>query len=116
MPDDATPLDARFGRIVSALEGEDGVTLRSGKGKRGFGSGALQVDGRIFAMVSRDRFVLKLPPQRVAALIENGDGHVFDAGKGHPMKEWVVLGDGISRQWLKLAKEAKGFVSGRSPT
>ncbi|MBV8296000.1 MAG: hypothetical protein JO085_04115, partial [Acidimicrobiia bacterium] len=55
------------------------------------------------------------PPERVAALIENGDGHAFDAGKGRPMKEWVVLGDGISRQWLKLAKEAKAFVSGRSP-
>lgn len=104
MPDAAT----RFGRIAAALEGEDGVTL--GSGRRGFGSGALQVDGRIFAMVSGDGFVVKLPRDRVAVLIESGDGLPFDAGKGRPMKEWVVLTDRIYRRWLALAKEARAFV------
>ena len=31
---------------------------------RGFGSGTLQVNGRIYAMVSRGRFVVKLPRTR----------------------------------------------------
>ena len=106
MPDTA----ARFDKIVAALEGEEGVSL--GGGKRGFGSGALQVDGRIFAMVSADRFVVKLPRGRVAALVESGDGLPFDAGKGRPMTEWVVLTDRISRRWLPLAREAKAFVAG----
>ena len=111
MPD-ASLVEARFAKIVSALEGQDGVTL--GSGRRGFGSGTLQVEGRIFAMVSRDRFVVKLPLERVAALLEGGDGQPFDAGKGRPMKEWVVLTDRISRQWLKLAREAKAFVAGKT--
>jgi TfoX/Sxy family transcriptional regulator of competence genes len=105
MPDTAH----RFATIASALKGDEGVTV--GSGKRGFGSGALHVDGRIFAMVTGDRFVVKLPRQRVAALVESGDGSPFDAGKGRPMKEWVVLGDRISRHWLTLAREAKAFVA-----
>lgn len=108
MPD--TP--SRFAKIAAALDGEDGVTL--GSGKRGFGSGALQVNGRIFAMVSADRFVVKLPRDQVAELVASGDGLPFDAGKGRPMKEWVVLTERVSRQWLRLAKEAKAFVSGPS--
>jgi hypothetical protein len=40
------------------------VTVAEG---RGFGSGTLQVNGRIHAMVSRGRFVVKLPRARADA-------------------------------------------------
>ena len=103
-------VETRFAKIAGALEGEDGVTL--GSGKRGFGSDALQVDGRVFAMVSHDRFVVKLPRERVAELIASGDGLAFDAGKGRPMKEWVVLTERVARRWLNLAREARAFVAG----
>jgi hypothetical protein len=36
---------------------------------RGFGKDALNIDGRIFAMLVRSRFVLKLPRQRVDELV-----------------------------------------------
>ena len=102
--------DARFAKVVDAFEGEEGVTL--GSGGRGFGAGALQVDGRIFAMVSGGRFVVKLPRERVDALVASGDGAPFDAGKGRPMKEWVALSVRIERRWLSLATEARAFVAG----
>ena len=88
----------------------DGVTL--GFGRRGFGASALQVDGRIFAMLSHGRLVLKLPSERVAALLSTGDGLPFDAGKGRPMKEWVALDGRHGDQWLRLAREARAFVAG----
>jgi hypothetical protein len=103
---------ARFAELVEALAGPDGVTL--GGGRRGFGSGALQVDGRIFAMISDGRLVLKLPAGRVADLLATGDGLPFDAGKGRPMKEWVALADRSDDRWLALAQEARTFVAGRA--
>ena len=109
MPDLPT-VQARFAQLADALVGRDGVTL--GPGRRGFGSGALQVDGRIFAMVTRGRLVVKLPGERVAALLASGDGVAFDAGKGRPMKEWVALEERAAERWLALAQEARAFVAG----
>lgn len=98
-------VEGRFAAIADALSKEPGVGL--GEGGGGFGSGALKVNGRIFAMLdSRGRFVLRLPAQRVAALIDSGDGSPFDAGKGRPMKEWVVLGEHVVDRWRDLAAEA----------
>jgi TfoX/Sxy family transcriptional regulator of competence genes len=102
--------EAGFAHLVEALRSSDGVTL--GSGRRGFGSDALRVDGRIFAMLRGGRLVLKLPRERVAALVASGDGSPFDAGKGRPMKEWILLEPGADQRWLSLAKEALAFVAG----
>jgi hypothetical protein len=98
-----------YADLVEALSGMDGVTL--GFGRRGFGAGALQVDGRIFAMLSHGRLVLKLPSERVAGLLFTGDGLPFEAGKARPMKEWVALDGRHVEQWLRLAREARAFVA-----
>jgi hypothetical protein len=101
-------LEERFAAIGEALAGIEGVTLDAGR--RGFGSGTLQVNGRIFAMARRGGLVLKLPSQRVAELVASGDGTPFDAGKGVPMREWVVLSQRAEKRWLRLAEEALAFV------
>jgi hypothetical protein len=106
-------VEDRFARIAKGLSDREGVAV--GSTRRGFGSDALTVDGRIFAMVSQGRLVLKLPRDRVAALITSGDGLPFDAGKGRPMKEWIVLTDRSSRRWPSLAGEACTFVGGNRP-
>lgn len=108
----ASAAESQFAAVVAALSARPGVTL--GSGRRGFGSDALQVDGRIFAMVTRERLVLKLPAPRVAALIESGTGAPFDAGKGRPMREWVMLERCTSKQAVALADEALGFVGSRT--
>jgi hypothetical protein len=104
-------IDTRFGAVADALTTEPGVTL--GSGRRGFGSDALQVDGRIFAMSRHGGLVLKLPRDRVTALVASGDGAPFDGGKGRPMREWVVIEQGTGQDWLSLATEALTFVAGR---
>jgi hypothetical protein len=65
-------------------------------------------------MLTRDRLVVKLPKPRVAELVASGAGEPFDAGKGTPMKEWLVVAD--SGDWEGLAEEALAFVSGRNGT
>lgn len=111
----ADTVRARFEMLVSELTAIEGVTI--GGGRRGFGSDALQVDGRIFAMVSRERLVLKLPRSRVDELIASGEGVPFDAGKaaGRPMKEWVAFERAPSAAKTRsLAREAVAFVSRRA--
>ena len=105
-------LDERYAKLVRAFAGSPGVT--AGSGKRAFGSNALQIDGRIFAMARRGGLVLKLPADRVDELIAAGVGTPFDAGKGKPMKEWVVIGPHVGRRWLPLAQEALAFVARHS--
>ena len=104
----ASTVDVRFAAIVAALGDRPGVTKpgASAASGRGFGSSALRVNGRIFAMVSGGRLVLKLPAPRVTALIAAGVGDTFDAGKGRPMKEWVSVSPAKHRRWLALAIEA----------
>ncbi len=96
-----------FDALIAALAGREGVTVGGG---RGFGSNALQVDGRIFAMSNEAGLVLKLPRDRVAALLASGDGLPFDAGKGRPMKEWVIVPWRSRDASRNLAEEALAFV------
>lgn len=97
-----------FDAIVAAFHDDPRVTPPT-QGKRAFGSSALQVDGKIFAMVVSDQFVLKLPKHRVTALVLAGEGAPFTSGAGRVMKEWVVIVAGPS---LELAREARAFVGG----
>ena len=104
----------RYAHIVKALTKDDGVTV--GAEKKGFGSSALQVNGKIFAMLSsKGHFVVKLPRDRVDALVESGAGVRFDPGHGRVMKEWAVIDPSSKEpsskdQWLSLAREAMRFV------
>src|SRR5438093_8077511 len=70
-------------QVVDAFAKERSVTAGAGKG---FGSGALKVNGRIFAiMASTGEFVVKLSKARVDALVDAGDGERFDPGRGRQM-------------------------------
>lgn len=103
----------RFATIVEVMLGYPDVTVGSA-GKKGFGSSALQVHGKIFAMIdSKGRFVVKLPRQRVDALIQEGQGERFDPGHGRVMKEWLTLDPSTQARWLSLAKDAMDFVGSK---
>ena len=103
--------ETAFTKLVTTLtKGDRGVTAPEPK-RRAFGSNALKVDGKIFAMLVRGELVAKLPAERVAAIVAAGQGTHFDAGKGRPMREWASIPpDGAD--WDTLADEACRFVRG----
>ncbi len=113
MGDPARASEERYATIVTALQSNAGVSFGSPKGQ-GFGSSALKVHGKIFAMISaKGEFVLKLPRQRVDALIASGAGVRFDPGHGHRMKEWVAIAAPFEDDYLPLAREALAFVASK---
>ena len=70
---------------------------------------AFSVNGKIFAMLTRGCFVVKLPKERVDDLVEAGKGKRFDPGHGRLMREWISIEAGVL-PWVALAKEAHSYV------
>jgi hypothetical protein len=109
--------DKRFASVVAAFAGDPRVeapldndaSAAEGKGK--FGSRGLKVDGKVFAMSSNGRLVVKLPRARVEALVASKQGQQFVLG-ARTMKEWVAIPDGTLAAWRGFALEARKFVGG----
>jgi hypothetical protein len=101
-----------YERLVATLGVRPGVTPPDPSRGSGFGSDALKVNGRIFAMLTGGQLVLKLPAARVRTLIDDGTGGPFDAGKGRPMREWLTVLTTDEATWSALAAEAYEFVRG----
>jgi hypothetical protein len=107
--------EERYAALVETLGSEPNVTRPSdapGEEQK-FGSAALKVNAKIFAMLVRGKLVVKLPRQRVEALIASGGGERFDPGTGRLMKEWLSLEPASDQDWLTLAREAMEFVASR---
>ena len=114
-PTSPTIIEKRFADIISTLRSKPGVTAPSpdGGGRKSFGSSGLKINDKVFAMVSsRGEFVVKLPRDRVDALVTSGDGTRFDPGHGRLMKEWLAVSPESKLDWLALANEAMAFVAG----
>ena len=52
---------------------------------------SLKISKKMFAMLSKGNYVVKLPKERVAELIASGEGLPYDPGNGKFMKEWVII-------------------------
>jgi hypothetical protein len=103
-----SPDRARFEDLVTEFNDVDGVTPP--RGGAGFGRSALRYRGKIFAMLVRGALVVKLPADRVAALVAAGHGAHFDANKGTPMREWFAAASACALSWSDLAAEALAFA------
>jgi hypothetical protein len=70
---------------------------------------AFCIRNKVFAMHVGEDLVVKLPPKRVAELIEVGIA-VPNVVGGRPMKEWANLRPPTQKKWLALAKESLDYV------
>src|SRR5689334_10577543 len=105
MPSAASAADELFESVVGPLL-EDPCVTRSTM----FGAHGLRIGGKFFATLTRDRLVVKLPRERVEALVSGGAGARFDPGHGRLMKEWVGVPPTSADDWSGLLREARAFV------
>ena len=105
MTDDA---ERRFAALADRFAGESDVTEGTGFGR----VPGLRTGGKIFAMLAYGRLVVKLPRERVDALVAAGAAERFDPGHGRRMKEWASVAPAAPEDWEALAAEARGFVAG----
>jgi hypothetical protein len=110
-------IEARFAAVVAAFADDPRVEAplpedaATAEGKNKFGSRGLKVDGKVFAMPSKGRLVVKLPHARVAELVTAKKGETYVLG-ARAMKEWVAVSEGTTASWRALAREARDFVVG----
>lgn len=98
--------EAVFESVAQSLAGLPGISRA-----KMFGYPSLRVQGKMFACLAPGGLVVKLPRQRVDALVAAGDGRPFDPGMGRTMKEWVLFPQPDLQAWLHLAEEARDFVA-----
>ncbi len=104
--------EEHFAEIVGEVLNHPGVTPP--EGGNGFGASGLKIYNKIFAMLVRGQLVVKLPKNRVDALVTAGDGERFDPRHdGRLMKEWIVIAATSEEKWLPLAREALDFVASK---
>lgn len=74
----------------------------------------LRVDGQFFASCDHRTgdLIVKLPRDRVQALIDTGVGKPF-APAGRVFREWVLVEDRDETRWAALMDEARSFVRER---
>ncbi len=77
-------------------------------------SPGLRSGGKFYAFAAADQLVVKLPRDRVAELIESGDGLVCSPRPGRPMREWVCIPSPDRSASVSLVLEARAFLT-RSP-
>ena len=115
MNDSVYTPEERFALMVGELLHYPDVTPPSnGAQKKRFGSSELKVRNKIFAMLVRERLVVKLPKSRVDTLVASGNGERFDPRHdGRLMKEWLVLETTSEKRGLYIVPSHGG--DGRKP-
>lgn len=101
----------RFVDLVTFFAPVPGVSVPSGTG---FGSNALRLDGKIFAMLSGDELVVKLPANRVDQLVTGGLGVRYDGRKGRPLRQWLAIHAESGLDWVDASEEALDYARGQS--
>ncbi|MHA1942582.1 MAG: hypothetical protein ACXAB2_10225 [Candidatus Hodarchaeales archaeon] len=71
---------------------------------------SLKRNKKMFVMLSKGNYVVKLSEKRVKELIASGEGLPYDPGTGKYMKEWVIIPLTSEEKWMAYAQEAKEFV------
>ena len=105
--------EERWASLVETMLARGAATYGADAPQRAFGATSLKTNGKIFAMLVKDRLVVKLDRRRVDELVEAGQGRQFDPGHGRLQKEWLDVRSESDDMWLDLATESEAFVARR---
>lgn len=106
----SSPAETLFWKLAAQLYADPAVEEGTMMGFK-----CLRVGGAFFATLDHknDALIVKLPKDRVGALVEEGTGRPF-APNGRVFREWVSVPQADEAGWLLLLNEAKTFVRGPS--
>ena len=105
--------EERWAALVATMLALGAATYGAEGPQRAFGATSLKTNGKIFAMLVKDRLVVKLDRRRVDELAAAGKGRQFDPGHGRLQKEWLDVDSESPDEWLDLATESEAFVAKR---
>ena len=98
---------AEYEKLVARLRGTPGVAAG-----QMFGKACLKINGKAFVAQHRDTVVFKLSgTAREEALSLPGAVLWDPSGRGHPMKEWIALPEGQSKNYGPFANAALEYAS-----
>ncbi len=78
---------------------DQNVDIAEGKGAQG-----LKYKGKMFAMFYKGDLTVKLKPEKVKKLIENGEGLPHDPGTGKPMKDRLLIPVSKNDKWITMCE------------
>ena len=112
MPSDPDKAEQLFRKVAARYLADPRVSEGTGFGSRP----GLRLGKKVFAMLgAQGELVVKLPRDRVDALVASGAGARFDPRRdGRLMKEWATVPIARSGQWGRLVGEAFEFVGAGS--
>src|SRR5437016_13436093 len=100
-------IDPRFEKVAAEYTSDPQVK----RGRMFSSENVLSANGKIFAMLNKGRFVLKLPKERVDQLVSQRLGVNWGPGPGRLMKEWVAI-ESQTPSWVELCWYAYAIVNG----
>ena len=95
-------------KLVAVIEALEANTKAAGSTT--IGLHGLMVNGKLFARFTRRTLVVKLPEDRVSALVAARVGMQCDPGRGR-LRKWLKV-TSTKASWIDLAMEAHDFVKG----
>lgn len=95
----------RFAEIVASYRDQPSIGL--GRMMRAEG---LQVHGKVFAFLSGENLIVKLPHDTIGGLIDGGRASPYLVGK-RTMREWAEIPITETANWSELAEQARTFVA-----
>ena len=88
-----------YDELKNHFRNNSNVVIAEGKGAQG-----LKHNGKMFAMFYKGDLTVKLDPENVTKLIENGQGLPHDPGTGEPMKDRILVPASKKDKWIDMCE------------
>ncbi len=88
-----------YNELKDHFRNNPNVVIAEGKGAQG-----LKHNGKMFTMFYKGDLTVKLKPENVTKLIENGEGLPHDPGTGKPMKDRILVPASKKDKWIDVCE------------